>query len=295
MTTTPTRPARSARLGAAAVALLAVPALAACGSGPVPGVPSGTETVCGAPVPASDVTLDGLTEQDVLMVVGSFALESHVVYDDGRVAIVGSDELSWERSIRAADDDADDGEADDDEASAAAANASFANAAAVVVPAMAWMPHPTSPYLVVGQLSDCALVELDRLAQELTGVWQRTGGDLGAPPITDQSSTSIDYHGESAVEASAYALTSDFQDGLNRTERTGRALMRAMLDTVNLNLPDVRELPPPAFESYPGGSTSCEPVTEPADVEEILVAFEEDVSSQDVGARAVPPGITPCT
>ncbi|TGO05317.1 hypothetical protein [Serinibacter arcticus] len=263
-------------------AVLAATLLTACGGGGG-GAPSGPEAACGDPVAVDGVTLAGLTAEDVLLVESSFRLEEVVVYDDGRVAVVGRTATEWTRALerRAS------GEA------AATAAAALVARTAVVVPAMAWLPHPESPSLLVGQLPDCALDDLASLARELGDVVATTNGDLGDPMITDSPTTTLDYRGDPAVEASAYALTQDFEDGLTREERRGRAFMRAMLDTVTFNLPDVGEVAPEAFEFYPDGSGACEPITDPDDVAAVLAAYEE--GDDDVEARAVPPGIEPCT
>lgn len=267
--------------------------LAACGvtggGGDAPiggGIPSGPEAACGEPVDVDGVTLEGLAAENVLMVESSFRLEGVVVYDDGRVAVVGTTASEWTRALEQRSADA-------TSASAALAAPVTSARTAVVAPAMAWMPHPDSPYLLVGQLPDCALENLASLARELDEIVATTNGDLGDPMITDSPTTTLDYRGDPAVEASAYALTQDFEDGLTRDERRGRAFMRAMLDTVTFNLPDVAEVAPEAFEFYPDGSGTCEPITDPDDVAAVLAAYE--AGDESVEARAVAPGIEPCS
>lgn len=289
---------RGTRRSAPAVttaAVLAAALLAACGvggsGGPIGGgIPAGPEAACGDPVDVDGVTLEGLTAENVLMVESSFRFRDVVVYDDGRVAVVGTTASEWTRALEQRSADATSASA----ALAAPAPATPVTSArtAVVVPAMAWMPHPDSPYLLVGQLPDCALENLAGLARELDEIVTTTNGDLGDPMITDSPTTTLDYRGEPAVEASAYALTQGFEDGLTREERRGRAFMRAMLDTVTFNLPDVAEVAPEAFEFYPDVSGACEPITDPDDVAAVLAGYE--AGDDSVEARAVAPGTEPC-
>lgn len=275
-------------------AVLAAALLAACGvggsgGGPIGGgIPAGPEAACGEPVDVGGVTLEGLTAENVLLVESSFRLESMVVYDDGRVAVVGRTATEWTRALEQRSADATSASA----ALAALAAPVTSGRSAVVVPAMAWTPHPDSPHLLVGRLPDCALEDLASLARELDEIVTTTDGDLGDPMITDSPTTTLDYRGDPALEASAYALTQGFEDGLTRDERRGRAFMRAMLDTVTFNLPDVAEVAPEAFEFYPDGSGACEPITDPHDVAAVLAGYE--AGDDDVEARAVAPGIEPC-
>lgn len=281
---------RRTRQGAAlatTAGLLAASILTACG-GEVD-VPVGAEAACGETAPADGVTLDGLTAQDVLLVESSFSLDRVVVYDDGRVAVVGTTASEWTRALeRRANARTD---------AAALVAAPVIDAAtgpgAAVVPAMAWTPHPDSPLLLVGRLPACALDDLRSLARELGRVVATTDGDLGDPMITDSPTTTLDFRGDPAVEASAYALNQGFEDGLTREERRGRAFMRAMQDAVTFNLTDVVEIAPDAFEFHPDASGACEPITDPADVADVLAAYER--GDEDVEARAVPPGVEPCS
>ncbi|PWD51441.1 hypothetical protein C8046_13020 [Serinibacter arcticus] len=292
------RPAPAVALLAAAA--LAVPALAACGQRL--DLPTGAGAACGDPLPAADLTLEGLGEGEILLVESALGFEEVVVYRDGRVVVVGGDEAAWERSF---EDDGEDGDADASAAaqpssaqlSAAHLTAAHLTAAqptpasAVVVPAMAWTPHPSSPLLLLGQLPECALAELDGLAGELREILDRTDGDLGFPQITDQSTSAFDYRGANALTASAYALHDDYEDGLTSDERTGRDLLRSMEDVVAWNLPDVVAATPETFETYPDGGFECAPLTGAAELTAMLEEFERTGEST---ARPVPPGFEPC-
>lgn len=292
------RPFRSAAV-TSAVALLGAGVLAGCGGGV--DEPVGPASACGEGVPATDVDLEGLTEQDVLSVSGSQVFEQVVVYRDGRVAVVGSSQVDWQRAFESAgsaeappDPDADRGVQLAAFTRSSLSSSDPAPPAIEVVPAMAWMPHPASPRLLVGQLPECALTELDDLAARLGDVLRRAGGDLGDPQITDQSTSMLDYRGANAVEASAYALTADHEQGLTAAEREGRALMRAMAGTITWNLPEVREVAPVAFERYESYG-DCVAITDPDDVAAVLAAYDADGEiPENLEARAVPPGIEPC-
>ena len=279
---------------AGAVALLGAGVLAGCGGGV--DEPAGPTSACGEGVPAADVDLEGLTEQDVLSVSGSQVFEQVVVYRDGRVAVVGSSQADWQRAFESAASA--EAHPDPDAARgvqlAALTSSDPASPAIAIVPAMAWMPHPASPRLLVGQLPECALTELDDLAARLGDVLRRTGGDLGDPQITDQSTSMLDYRGANAVEARAYALTAGHEQGLSGPQREGRALMRAMAGTITWNLPEVREVAPTAFERYESYG-DCVPITDPDDVAAVLAAYDADGEiPENLEARAVPPGIEPC-
>ncbi|GMA33359.1 hypothetical protein [Litorihabitans aurantiacus] len=297
-------------LPAALAVVLTATALAACRQDVAP--PTGADAVCGDPVAADDVTLEGLAEADVLLVESSLGLTDTVVYDDGRVAVVGRTAGEWSRGV--AGMQGGDGEAavgrDGDRSGGLTTTVTAVGtvppsgghasrreqpaAGTVVVPALAWMPHPESPLLLVGRLPDCALDDLARLAADLRDVVERTNGDLGSPMVTDMVSTRLDYRGDAAVNVSAYAL--GFDDDLRREQREGRAFMRAMQDVVVANLPDVVEVEPEAFERYPSPSADCEAITDPEEVAAIL-AIDRDADDADLdplAARPVPAGIVPC-
>ena len=281
-----------------AVALLGIGALAGCGSEPAE--PAGPDSACGEAVASVGVDLEGLSAEDVLYDEGKPGFSSVVVYRDGRVAVVGIEQDAWERPFQTSSTSADGGgRTGAARVAAVAVPATVTSPVITAVPAMMWAPHPESPRLLVGQLPDCALEDLEALADDLSGVLTTTRGDLGDPQITDMPTTWIDYRGSSPVTVGAYALTAEFDQGLTDAQRQGRELMRAMIAAITWNLPEVHEEDPTVFARW--GEDGCQAITDPAEVAEVLTAYDNrdegdrnNYPDAPYEARAVPPGVGPC-
>ncbi|ACQ78524.1 hypothetical protein Bcav_0259 [Beutenbergia cavernae DSM 12333] len=211
--------ARAARIGAAmTTAALAVVGLPAC-SLIAPGDPIGPVTVCGTePAPGAGDPGDA----EILLRAG-FLIPGgpprYVVYTDGAVFLVGLPEADAD----AAAVDAPDG------------------AVAAAAPALAVAPVPQSDLdegAYAGALPRCALDQLEEYGDELAGLVERLGGELGAPTITDQGTSELEYRppdGEPVV-ASAYALGEEHgTEGVDREQRRARELMVALAEVVHVN------------------------------------------------------------
>ncbi|TNU74135.1 hypothetical protein FH969_07945 [Miniimonas arenae] len=281
----------------AVLAMLGTAALTGCATNGPGGEPGSS---CAVVEPATDVTLDGLGEADVLALDAVTNFSRVVVYADGRVAIM--DVEGW------------DGERPDGEPTASAALTDAPPApgftavlaagtlrpgagAAEMVPAMAW-PWPVVPdvpTLWAGQLSPCALGLLAAQAADLAHHVGELDGDLGVWATTDLATTILDYRGEPAVVASAYGLDVD-ADGdpasrYSQRQRDARELMRQMQDTVVRYTSGVREVPVTRLEVY-WPTDACSAVTDPDEVAQLLSGTAAD--DHGLLTRALAPGVEAC-
>ncbi|ACQ78523.1 hypothetical protein Bcav_0258 [Beutenbergia cavernae DSM 12333] len=210
------RPPRTrGRSAAVLLAALAVVGLPAC-SLLAPEEPVGPVTVCSTdPAPTAGEPGDA----EILLRAGFLVPGGpprYVVYTDGSVFLVGAPELDGD----------------------AAGDAGGAHAVVAPVPAMAPVPQTdVSETAYAGALPECALDQLVEQGDDLAGMVERLGGDLGQPMITDSGSPWLEYRSSDGevIVASAYALGHDDLDGVNREQRRARELMTALGDLVQVN------------------------------------------------------------
>lgn len=86
-------------------------------------------------------------------------------------------------------------------------------------------PDPAGNRWQPAYLGSCQLEAVDTLAAE-----ELVEGDLGQPMVTDAGTTTVTYYGgEEPVSSSAYALGHEGGDGVSRSEKQGREVLKALL------------------------------------------------------------------